>query len=90
METVAVNCTTVFAVTDDADKASVVVVVAASCTTMAPLVPARLGDEASAVVMVWLPSVFSVAEKVPVPSVSEELPGSTAAGSVLVKRTGPE
>ena len=44
----------------------------------------------SVAVIVWLPTVFSVAEKVPVPFVSVELAGSTAWPSVLVKCTVPE
>jgi hypothetical protein len=49
--------------------------------------------EAAAVsvpVMVWLPALFSVAEKVAVPFLSAELAGSTAWASVLVKCTLPE
>ena len=44
----------------------------------------------SVAVMVWLPTVFNVAEKVPVPLVSVELAGSAAWASVLVKCTVPE
>ena len=44
----------------------------------------------SVAVIVWLPTVFNVAEKVPVPLVSVEFAGSTAWASVLVKCTVPE
>ena len=44
----------------------------------------------SVAVTVWLPVVFSVAEKVPVPFVSAEFAGRTAWLSVLVKCTVPE
>jgi hypothetical protein len=44
----------------------------------------------SVAVIVWLPTVFSVAEKVPVPLASVELAGSTAWPSVLVKCAVPE
>ncbi len=43
----------------------------------------------SVAMMVWLPEVFRVAEKVPVPFVSVELAGSTALPSVLEKWTVP-
>jgi hypothetical protein len=43
----------------------------------------------SVAVMDWLPTVFSVAENVPVPFVSIELAGSTAWPSVLVKCAVP-
>ena len=44
----------------------------------------------SVAVMVWLPKVFSVAKKVPVPFVRVEFAGSAACGSVLVKWIVPE
>jgi len=44
----------------------------------------------SVAVMVWLPPVFSVAEKVAVPFVSAEFAGSTAWPSLLVKCAVPE
>ncbi len=44
----------------------------------------------SVAVMVWLPIVLSVAEKVAVPFVSVELAGRAAWLSVLVKCTVPE
>jgi hypothetical protein len=48
------------------------------------------GVSVSVVVIVWLPAVFRVAEKVPTPSVTGELAGSKAWVSVLVKLTVPE
>jgi hypothetical protein len=53
-------------------------------------VPEIEGAPASAAITVWLPEVFSVTEKVPVPLVSAELGGSTAWPSLLEKRTVPE
>jgi hypothetical protein len=44
----------------------------------------------SVAVINWRPTVFSVAEKVPIPFVSNELAGSTAWASVLVKCAVPE
>ena len=44
----------------------------------------------SVAVMVCPPTVFSVAEKVPLPFISVELVGSKALASVLVKCTVPE
>ncbi len=41
-------------------------------------VPVIEAATVSVAVMVWLPAVFSVAEKVPVPFVSVALAGSTA------------
>ena len=49
----------------------------------------RLLLAVSVAVIVRLPLVFSIALKVPVPPVSVLLPGSAAAGSVLVKWTVP-
>ena len=43
----------------------------------------------SVAVMVWVPAVFSVAAKVPVPLVRVEFAGSTACPSLLVKWTVP-
>jgi hypothetical protein len=43
----------------------------------------------SVAVSVWLPPVWSVALKVPVPFVSVEFAGSVARGSLLVKWTVP-
>ena len=43
----------------------------------------------SVAVIVWLPPVFSVTLKVPVPLVSVEFAGRTAAASLLVKWTVP-
>jgi hypothetical protein len=48
-------------------------------------VPVIEGVIVSVAVMDWLPMVFSVAENVAVPFVSDELVGSTACPSVLVK-----
>jgi len=45
---------------------------------------------ASVTVMVWLPDVFRVAWKVPVPFVRVVFAGSTAAVSALLKWTVPE
>jgi len=47
--------------------------------------PVMLLFKVSVAVMVWLPEVFSVAKKLPVPLVKVESEGSTAAGSELVK-----
>jgi hypothetical protein len=44
----------------------------------------------SVAVIVWLPTVFSVAEKLPIPFVSIEFADRTAWLSVLVKCTVPE
>ncbi len=52
-----------------------------------PVIEART---VSVAVMVWLPTVFSVAGKVPVPFVSVVLAGRTAWLSVLEKCTVPE
>jgi hypothetical protein len=52
--------------------------------------PAIEAVTVSVAVMVWPPSVFSVAEKIAVPLGSVELAGSTAWTSVLVKCTVPE
>ena len=43
----------------------------------------------SVAAIVWLPDVFSVRLKVPMPLVKVELTGSTAAASLLVKWTVP-
>ncbi len=53
-------------------------------------VPVMEAVTVSVAAMVWLPTVFSVAEKVPAPFVSVELAGSTAWLSVLEKCTVPE
>ena len=58
-------------------------------TAMAPDVPDIEVVTASAVVMVWLPAVFSVAVNVPVPLVRTALPGKTAAVSLELKCTAP-
>ena len=57
-----------------------------------PIVPLELDIDdvtVSVAVIVWLPAVARVAEKVPTPLVSVTLAGSTAAASVLVKCTVP-
>ena len=64
-------------------------VAAAGLTVMAFVVPVIELVAVSVAVMVWLPAVFSVAEKVPVPAVSVLLAGSEAAASLLVKCTVP-
>jgi hypothetical protein len=53
-------------------------------------VPVIEGVTVSVAVMVWLPLVFSVAEKFPVPFVRVEFAGNVAWPSVLVKCTVPE
>jgi hypothetical protein len=53
-------------------------------------VPVIEGVSVSVALMVWLPAVFSVAEKFAVPFASAELAGSAAWPSVLVKFTVPE
>jgi hypothetical protein len=55
-------------------------------------VPVSTAVATSIAVMVWLPTVLSVTEKValPVPLVSGEFEGSTAWPSVLVNCTLPE
>src|SRR4051812_3197947 len=58
-------------------------------TTIALLVPVTELVTVSVAVIVWLPTVFSVAEKVPVPLVNVESAGNTATPSVLVKCTVP-
>ncbi len=47
------------------------------------------GVTVSVAVIVWLPAVFNVAEKVPTPFVRVELAGSVAAPSLLVKCAVP-
>ncbi len=54
-------------------------------TEIFPDVPVRLTVTVSVVVIVWLPTVISVAENVPVPLISVLSAGNTAPGSVLVK-----
>ena len=50
----------------------------AAVTLIEPEVPVIEAVIVSVAVMVWLPALFSVAEKVPIPFVSIELAGSTA------------
>jgi hypothetical protein len=54
-------------------------------TEIAPEVPLIEFETLSVAVMVWLPEVFSVAEKDPVPFVSFELAGNIALASELEK-----
>ena len=61
---------------------------AAGLTTIVPI-PAIDAVTVSAAVIVWLPAVFSVAEKVPTPFVNVEFTGNVAAPSLLVKWTVP-
>src|SRR5438105_4904851 len=56
---------------------------------MALLVPVIDAATVSVAVMVWLPAVSRVADKVPTPLVRVELAGRTAAPSVDVKWTAP-
>ena len=64
-------------------------VAAAALTAIVPEVPVIVEVTVSVAVIVWLPAVLSVAEKVPVPLVSAEFAGGTAEPSVLVKPTIP-
>lgn len=52
---------------------------------MAPVVPVMEAFPVSFAVMVWLPAVFNLAEKVPLPLVRGEFKGSFAILSVLLK-----
>ena len=56
---------------------------------MLALIPVMLPEALSVAVIVWLPAVFNVAPKLPVPFVSVLLAGRVAAPSVLVKWTVP-
>jgi hypothetical protein len=56
---------------------------------MAKEVPVMEAVTASVAMMVWLPEVFSVAEKVPAPFMSVELAGRIALASELEKWTVP-
>jgi hypothetical protein len=51
--------------------------------------PVSVAVTVSVAVMVWLPVVSAVAEKLPAPPGSGELPGSTALASLLVNLTVP-
>ena len=62
---------------------------AAALTLTAPLLPVIDPLTVSVAVIVWLPAVFSVAVKVPVPLVKVALAGRTPAASLLVKWTVP-
>jgi len=64
-------------------------VAAPALTAMALDVPVIAVLTVSVAVMVWLPAVLSVAEKVPAPLVNVEFAGNTAAGSLLVKWVVP-
>jgi hypothetical protein len=63
--------------------------VAGPLALIAKEVPVREMLTVSVALIVWLPEVFSVAEKVPVPFVSFESAGSTALASELEKWTVP-
>jgi hypothetical protein len=58
-------------------------------TLIAPDVPLIEVAAMSTTVIVWLPLVFSVAEKLAAPFVRVELAGNTACPSVLLKRRVP-
>ena len=60
-------------------------VMASFAMLIPPEVPATDAVIVSVAVMVWLPVVFRVAEKLPVPFVRDEFAGSDAIASVLVK-----
>ena len=62
---------------------------AAVPTEIEPEVPVIEAVSMSVAVMVWCPSVFSVAKKSPVPLDRVEFAGSDAWASVLVKCTVP-
>ena len=64
-------------------------VAAAALTAMLFDVPVIEDVNVSVAVIVWLPAVFNVAEKVPVPLVSVEFAGRTDCPSLLVKCTVP-
>ena len=64
-------------------------VAAAALTVIVLLVPVIEEVTVSVAVIVWLPAVSSVAEKLPVPLVSVASAGNTAAPSLLVKWTVP-
>ena len=61
----------------------------AAFTAINPLVPKMELSAVSKTLIVWLPKLFSVVEKVPTPLVSRESAGRTAAPEVLVKWTVP-
>ena len=63
--------------------------VAGPVTTMGSLVPVIDDVTVSVAVMVWLPLVFRVAEKLPVPFVKVDGGGKTATKSVEVNLTTP-
>jgi hypothetical protein len=63
--------------------------VAGPLALIAEEVPVREVVAVSVALIVWLPDVFRVAEKVPVPFVSVELAGSIALASELEKWTVP-
>jgi hypothetical protein len=58
-------------------------------TSIEEEVPVTEAVSVSVAVMVWLPSVFNVPGKVPVPFAKVEFTGSSAWPSVLVKLTVP-
>jgi hypothetical protein len=72
-------------VSDEDGAVTVKWVAAPGATAIAPLVPVMLDVTVSVAVIVLLPAVLSVAEKVPTPLVRVASDGSTAAPSVDVK-----
>ena len=64
--------------------------VAGALTVIVVVLPVTVMAAASKTEMVWLPKVFRVALKVPVPPVRVELTGKRALLSVLVKRSVAE
>ena len=64
-------------------------VAAAGLTVTVPEMPLIVAVTVSVAVMVWLPALFRVAGKVPVPLVRAALAGSTAAVSEPVKWSVP-
>ena len=70
-------------------KAAGEIIVPAGGVTWMPLVVATRLFTESVAVMVCVPIVFKVAEKVPVPLVRVLLPGRIALGSELVKTSVP-
>lgn len=87
--TVAVSVTGEPLATVPADKTRLVIVLNLE-TVIVPEAPAMELVTVSVAVMVWLPTVFSVAGNVPTPLVKVLLAGSAANPSVLLKCTVPE
>ena len=86
---VTVKLLAVPAVIGEAYPATISVLAAPGITVIPDCVPVIVAVTVSVAVIVWLPAVFSVAEKVPVPLVSVEFAGSVAEPSLLVKCTVP-